>query len=572
MPLRFPTLCAVAALAAGLSACAGTSEPARTAAANQPANTRTAEALARIAHQSLEAGDPVSAVSMLKRAHEIDPSSPAILAELGRNLGALDARTEAADAYRKAAALAPKDAAIRRGYAGALLALDQPVLAEREYRAAIAAREDAATLCGLGVTLDLQDRHDEAEAAFRKAYQLDPQSAATRANLALSLALWGSSDEAIGLLAPMAAAPDAAAKQRQNLALVFGLAGETDQAAAVARIDLGDEAVRSNLAYYETLRALPPVMRMRAIMGARDAQPPLPPRKPELASMEAPAATTAPVTAPPAVTPRQPKRTPAKPSRSAERAAPVAAKADAEPLASRIPVPAGKAATNAPAKEAAAPVEIGAAAAAVNAPIVAATPASDSTTADQPTATASPAGSTSDASSAEPVAAADESAAAPSVDAAATSAPATTEEPAVPASSAIGVPAMEPAPAAEDDAPASSVESVVATTPAVEPAATGERAQVEDERTPMPAVATTAVATVTGTAAGHVDQLPEAIPVAAQPAPARAVPEIAKTPTPLLPRSEGAPPEPAVAEPGRGSDPVVVPASAPAAMQSGAAP
>jgi Flp pilus assembly protein TadD len=327
MPLRAHTFCAVVALAVGLSACAGPSEPGRTAAklVDKTSHASTADALARIAQKSLDAGDPVSAASMLKRAHEIDPDSAAILAELGRTLGSLDGRTEAAEAYRKAAALAPNDAAIRRGYAGALLALNQPELAEQEYRAAISVRSDAASLCGLGVTLDLQGRHDEAEAAFRKAYQIDPESQATRANLALSLALWGKSDEAIGLLAPMAAAPDAKARQRQNLALVFGLAGELDQAAAIARIDLGDEAVRSNLAYYETLKALPPVLRVRAIMGAHNAEPPLPPHKPESMAdtAVAPEPSLPPAQAPTAA-PEPRQSVPPKPSRTAERAAPVA--------------------------------------------------------------------------------------------------------------------------------------------------------------------------------------------------------------------------------------------------------
>ena len=281
MMSRTTTYCALAALAVGLAACASTSEPARTvAAASRTSDSSTADALTRIAQKSLDAGDPVSAVSMLKRAHEVDPKSSTILAELGRTLGSLDAWTEAAEAYGKAAALAPKDSAIRRGYGGALLALNQPELAEEEYRAAVAVKADASGYCGLGVTLDLQSRHDEAEAAFRKAYQLDPKSPSTRANLALSLALWDSPNEAIALLAPMAAAADADSKQRQNLALVFGLAGELDQAAAIARIDLGEDAVRSNLAYYETLKAMPPVLRVRAIMGVRT-QPPLPPHKPQ---------------------------------------------------------------------------------------------------------------------------------------------------------------------------------------------------------------------------------------------------------------------------------------------------
>ena len=274
---RPATFCAVAALAVGLSACAGTSEPARTA--GRGSETSTAEALARIAHTSLDSGDAVSASSMLKRAHELDPKSAPILAELGRTLGLLSAWPEAAEAYRQATALAPNDATMHHGYASALLKLNQLALAEIEYRAALKIHEDASSLDGLGVTLDLQGRHDEAVVAFRKAYQLEPQSPATRTNLALSLALWGASDEAITLLAPVAAAADADSRQRQNLALVFGLAGEFDQAAAVGRMDLGESAVRNNLAYIETLRGLPPVMRVQAIMGAQT-QPPVPPRKP----------------------------------------------------------------------------------------------------------------------------------------------------------------------------------------------------------------------------------------------------------------------------------------------------
>ena len=43
---------------------------------------------------------------------------------------------------------------------------------------------------------------------------------------------------------------------RQNLALVYGLAGQTEKAAAVASMDLKDEEVRNNLAYYQSLRKL----------------------------------------------------------------------------------------------------------------------------------------------------------------------------------------------------------------------------------------------------------------------------------------------------------------------------
>ena len=45
--MRFHVLCAIATVSVGLAACAGTSEPARTAAANRGSDATTADALAR---------------------------------------------------------------------------------------------------------------------------------------------------------------------------------------------------------------------------------------------------------------------------------------------------------------------------------------------------------------------------------------------------------------------------------------------------------------------------------------------------------------------------------------------
>lgn len=320
---RLRTVCGIAVVAISLSACAGTSEPARTA-TRGTSDTATADALVRIAHASLAAGDPASALSMLKRAHEIDPDSASILAELGHTLGTVGAWTEATNAYRQAAVLAPNDPEVRRGYGGALLKINQPALAEIEYRAARALKEDPNTLEGLAVTLDLEGRHDEAEASFRKAYQIDPKDPAIRSNLALSLALWGKSDEAIALLAPLAAAPNATARERQNLALTFGLAGEMDQAAALSRLDLGETAVRNNLAYFETLKGLSPILRVRAIMGAQT-EPALRASKPLAAAEPTTGRVESPST--PVERPRAPDPTPRTPShtdRSATIPAPVA--------------------------------------------------------------------------------------------------------------------------------------------------------------------------------------------------------------------------------------------------------
>ena len=54
----------------------------------------------------------------------------------------------------------------------------------------------------------------------------------------------------------VAADTRAGSRHRLNLALVYGLSGNNAAARQVARIDLDEPAVRRNLAYYRTLRAL----------------------------------------------------------------------------------------------------------------------------------------------------------------------------------------------------------------------------------------------------------------------------------------------------------------------------
>ncbi len=83
-----------------------------------------------------------------------------------------------------------------------------------------------------------------------------PSTLRLRNNLALSLALADDFDEAARILREITADPLATVRNRQNLALVYGLAGQPAEAAKIARMDLDEADVRSNLAYYETLRAL----------------------------------------------------------------------------------------------------------------------------------------------------------------------------------------------------------------------------------------------------------------------------------------------------------------------------
>ena len=74
---------------------------------------------------------------------------------------------DAAASYRKALTVKPGDPAASLGLGRIMLRRD-PHEAERLFRAALASRpDDAVLLANLGVALDLQERHVEAQAAYR---------------------------------------------------------------------------------------------------------------------------------------------------------------------------------------------------------------------------------------------------------------------------------------------------------------------------------------------------------------------------------------------------------------------
>ena len=123
-----------------------------------------------------------------------------------------------------------------------------------------------------GVTKDLAGQHGEAQAYYWDGLARAPGDPALTVNLALSLALSGDYPNAIAVLQPLAMSPAGSAQERQTLALIYGLNGNTAEAARLGRIDLDDVSVEHNLAYYQSLRELPPEARSQAILSGSPAR------------------------------------------------------------------------------------------------------------------------------------------------------------------------------------------------------------------------------------------------------------------------------------------------------------
>ncbi len=255
---------AVLAFAVLLSGCA-TNPPEKFAATD--VNNTVSDALARAADESRARGDLASAATLYRNAHAADPEKAPPLIALGQVLSAGGAPKDGAEAFRMALRIEPGSADALRGLGNAMVAIDQPELAIGHYEMAMAiAPKDPRIFNGLGVANDLLGRHDEAQDIYRTGLSHKADDVNLRTNLGLSLAFSGKYDASIDVLRKLVAAPQATAHHRQNLALALGLADRSHDAAKISRIDLDDRAVRANIAYYATLRALPdPILRVKAI-------------------------------------------------------------------------------------------------------------------------------------------------------------------------------------------------------------------------------------------------------------------------------------------------------------------
>jgi Flp pilus assembly protein TadD len=229
--------------------------------------------LMRIGAAARSGGDLSNALGVYRRAAEMAPQEPAPLIAAGDLLLRMGAINEAIVSYN-AALVRPGDAqGAQIGLTKAFLKSGKPQLALAPLSKALEeSPDDPKLLLLVGVTRDLAEQHQEAQAYYRNGLVRAPGDPALTVNLALSLALSGDYPSAIAVLQPLAMAPTASPQERQTLALIYGLKGNIPEAGRLNRIDLDEAAVGQNLAFYQSLRELSLEARSRAILSAGSAR------------------------------------------------------------------------------------------------------------------------------------------------------------------------------------------------------------------------------------------------------------------------------------------------------------
>jgi Flp pilus assembly protein TadD len=217
----------------------------------------TAERMMRMGDTAMAAGDAKTALTFYSRAVWLDSDNYPLMIQLGDALNSLNAYPHAAEAYRKALEVAPRDTEALRGLGNALLAQNRPLLAREQYEVAIGISDDPKLFGAIGITLDMTADHKAAQGYYRKGLEKDPSDLTLLNNLALSLMLDRQYAEAISTLSRVTADPRSTVRHRQNLAMVYGVAGRKDDARRVGAMDYDATTVNDNLAFYELLRAMP---------------------------------------------------------------------------------------------------------------------------------------------------------------------------------------------------------------------------------------------------------------------------------------------------------------------------
>lgn len=196
----------------------------------------------RVAKAAMSSGAPEIALNVANGILDTKPYDvPALLmkadALYGLGLFALSTAS-----YQEVLKIQSSNAAAHLGMGRIKLSNQDPRAAETEFRAALRGEVTPEAVSNLGISLDLQKRPAEAQAEYRRALALDPNSTATRINLARSLLSTGDADGARTALQPVLAgrpngllSSDIAAVQRSIEQQSGGMAAETATPVAADR-------------------------------------------------------------------------------------------------------------------------------------------------------------------------------------------------------------------------------------------------------------------------------------------------------------------------------------------------
>ena len=209
-----------------------------------------------LARTALGSGVPNLALNAANEVLDRSPTNAEALEIKGDALAALGRDDEAAQSYQAALTVDPASASARIGLGRAALATDA-ALAERYFVETLQHEpRNPIALNDLGIALDLQSRHAEAQKLYLQALAIAPAMQASEVNLALSMALSGRAEEGAQMMRPRFGDASASPQMRETMAAIAAMAQDRQTAEALLRTQLSPEQIRDAVTQYERLGAI----------------------------------------------------------------------------------------------------------------------------------------------------------------------------------------------------------------------------------------------------------------------------------------------------------------------------
>jgi len=199
------------------------------------------------ARAAITDGEAATALGIAKGVLSMEPHNVAAMVAAADAENAMGNRRAAEKDYRTALAANPSYVPAQLGL-GKLAMRDDARAAEVVFRSVLQrAPQNAAALTDLGVALDLQDRHREAQGYYAQAMATNADLTSTRVDLALSLALSGEPLKAEGMLRDATESGVVPPKVRADYAVAEVMAGHSQEAQSTLQADLSAEDAKASV-------------------------------------------------------------------------------------------------------------------------------------------------------------------------------------------------------------------------------------------------------------------------------------------------------------------------------------
>ncbi|MCX7384629.1 MAG: tetratricopeptide repeat protein [Alphaproteobacteria bacterium] len=210
-------------------------------AAGGPQTELNAESRLRVGEAAERSGDKDTAIAMYSAAAESAPEDASVQVRVANGLARSGRWSQARDLLQARLKSRPRDPDLLRALASIHVMVGQTRVAIARFDEVLAILPlDIGALTGKAVALDIQSRHAEAQALYRRALAIAPDDPVISNNLALSLMMDGQLNAAQVVLAPFVDADDVPERLKINLGIILAANGNMEMARALLNGHLGD--------------------------------------------------------------------------------------------------------------------------------------------------------------------------------------------------------------------------------------------------------------------------------------------------------------------------------------------